>query len=373
MTEIERQISAEIRLNGPVPFSRFMETALYCPVYGFYEKEADTIGRAGHFYTSVSVGPLFGELLAFKFAQWIDGRRVPPEAPVLVEAGAHDGALASDILGWFHFHRPDLYERLGYVVIEPSSRRAAWQNDRLGVHARRLSRVKRVEDLEAVQPGRRAGLDAIIFSNELLDAFPVHRLAWVRQERRWAERGVTLENGRLAWCTMEIQSPDLAGSLPGEGNPLLEYLPDGYVIDVCPAATRWWVAAASVLHSGVMLAIDYGFADEDWLSPARTGGTLRAYRGHQCSDRVLEAAGEQDLTAHVNFPEIIKAGEDAGLETEVFQPQGRFLTRVATEIPPGHSFAPPWDAARNRQFATLAHPDHLGHTFKVLVQGKSLT
>src|SRR5258708_6280467 len=105
-----------------------MEIALYCPDYGFYEKEKDNVGKGGDFFTSVNVGGLFGELLAFQFAEWAEGAgRKPgdgtPRAQVrIVEAGAHDGRLAADILGWLRGRRGEVFEALKYCIVEPSAR-----------------------------------------------------------------------------------------------------------------------------------------------------------------------------------------------------------------------------------------------------------
>src|SRR5262245_25803079 len=102
-----------------------MELALYCPLCGYYEKKEDTTGKRGNFFTSVSVGPLFGELLVFQFTEWLthfeselSKIQTPSDSPVtlqLVEAGAHDGRLARDILTWFRLHRPQLWERVQYT------------------------------------------------------------------------------------------------------------------------------------------------------------------------------------------------------------------------------------------------------------------
>src|SRR5690349_15235751 len=108
-----------------------MELALYCPVYGYYEKEADTVGRRGDFYTSVSVGSLFGELLAFQFADWFEQDEASHGDPtgqlLLVEAGAHDGRLAADVLAWLRHWRPKLFQRIEYRIIESSAVRRGWQ------------------------------------------------------------------------------------------------------------------------------------------------------------------------------------------------------------------------------------------------------
>ncbi|MBW8863462.1 MAG: SAM-dependent methyltransferase, partial [Verrucomicrobia bacterium] len=107
-------IREEIRKSGSISFARFMELALYCPETGYYEKKKDNVGRHGDFITSVSVGSLFGELLAFQFAGWLDELKSQGQNPKIIEAGAHDGKLAAHILGWLQTHRPDLFSELEY-------------------------------------------------------------------------------------------------------------------------------------------------------------------------------------------------------------------------------------------------------------------
>jgi SAM-dependent MidA family methyltransferase len=144
-------------------------------------------------------------------------------------------------------------------------------------------------------------------------------------------------------------------------------LPDLYTVETSPAAESWWRSAAAVLTHGKLVAIDYGFTDAEVFSPARTRGTLRAYHGHRVSDDLLAHPGEQDLTAHVNFSAIQRAGEAAGLKTETFCTQPQFLTRILEQAYDQKTLDQ-WDAKQTRQFHTLTHPEHLGRAFKVLVQ-----
>ena len=111
-----------------------MELALYCPVHGYYETKKDNPGRHGDFYTSVGVGELFGQLLAFQFAEWLEEiKTLNPQLSTfnLIEAGAHDGRLAKDILAWLQLNRPKLFGQIEYWIIEPSPRRQEWQNETL--------------------------------------------------------------------------------------------------------------------------------------------------------------------------------------------------------------------------------------------------
>jgi SAM-dependent MidA family methyltransferase len=398
LNQVFERIAAEISTCGAISCARFMELALYCPVYGYYEKEEDRIGRRGDYYTSVSVGGLFGELLAFQFAEWLaeDGMSGGANERVqLVEAGAHWGNLAGDILGWLRERRPALFGRLDYVIVEPSERRRQWQQRTLEGFG---NQIQWVENLSAFAPVPQSasgsaptGMDSrrpqrvqgIIFSNELLDALPVHRFGWDARQRRWFEWGVTLAGDELVWTRLpgdtQVQPPNLSIPASDPADPtetlrrsdaptLLDVLPDGFTTEVCPAAVEWWRQAASALECGKLLTMDYGLVEEEWFAPERPEGTLRAYYQHRLNPDVLANPGAQDLTAHVNFSAIQDAGEAAGLKTERFLNQAQFLTGIAARIWEKPSGFGPWTPERTRQFKTLTHPEHLGRVFKVLVQ-----
>jgi SAM-dependent MidA family methyltransferase len=356
-------IREEIQQSGAISFARFMELALYCPETGYYESQKDNVGRAGDFITSVSVGSLFGELLACRFAGWLEVLKSDGSKLVIVEAGAHDGRLASDILAWLQLHRPELLDHIQYGILEPSPRRQVWQRERLKTFGSRVRWFTGFEDWKAQGP-RPAG---IVFSNELLDAFPVHRLGWNAAEKKWFEWAVTLVAGEFAWTRLPADRSAITFDLP---LPLLDILPDNYTIETCPAAANWWREAAGLFTRGKLLAIDYGFTDAEMVSPARTRGTLRAYHNHHVSDDLLAHPGEQDLTAHVNFSAIQRAGEEAGLKTESFCTQPQFLTRILEQGLKQNLFRG-WSGKQTRQFQTLTHPEHLGRAFSVLIQTRN--
>ncbi len=362
-----------------------MELALYCPDTGFYEKDDDTIGRHGDFYTSVSVGPVFGELLAFQIADWMvqatgrgespsPGARRSSEAGVenvpgnkflLIEAGAHEGRLAKDILTWLQRRRPELFEQVEYWIVEPSMRRRRWQNETLEEFS---PRVHWADSLAAV--GRATlRLTGVIVANELLDAMPVHRLGWDAQRRVWFEWGVTWKDERFSWT--RLPEAHANSGIPLCLSPeLLEVLPDGFTTEICPLAEKWWGEASGVLQHGKWLTFDYGLESEEFFAPHRAQGTLRAYRKHQRSNDILAYPGQQDITAHVNLSMIRNAGEAAGLRTESLATQAQFLTGIAERFwqAPGRNGL--WTAKQSREFQTLIHPQHLGRAFRVLLQAR---
>lgn len=349
-----------------------MAQALYHPELGYYERAAARIGRGGDFYTSVSVGRVFGELLARRFAAWLG--QLPGERLAILEAGAHDGRLAADILATLRSCAPELIRRTTYGLIEPSPRRREWQAQTLREFA---SQVTWFASLDELAPDSIAG---VIFGNEFLDALPVHRLGWDAPARGWFEWRVGWAGDRFGWVRPPASTTGatlvtpLAGALKSEFGDWLEpelqaALPDGYTLEVRPAATAWWRQAAEALRSGRLVAIDYGFTAAEALRPERTQGTARAYTKHQHADDLLAMPGEQDLTAHVNFTPLIAAGEAAGLTTAGLISQASFLVAAAEAAGEGETFGR-WTAAQRRQFQTLVHPAHLGERFKVLVQSR---
>ena len=243
------------------------------------------MGRRGDFFTSVSVGSLFGELLAFQFAEWLSafGTRGGPPTDggiQVVEAGAHDGRLAQDIMGWLRLRRPDLFATLQYWIIEPSTRRQKWQRGRLREFQQQ---VRWFPDVASLLADHRV-VNGIIFSNEFLDALPVRRLGWDARARTWFEWGVALAGDCFAWARLREgdASPEmLVGLLKGVGllpsAELLAVLPDDFTVEVCPVASQWWHAAARLLaRHGKLVTFDYGLEADEFFAAPRQNGTLRA-------------------------------------------------------------------------------------------------
>jgi SAM-dependent MidA family methyltransferase len=384
LSQLIEKIAAEIRKQGAIPFVRFMELALYCPVYGYYEKEGDTIGRRGDFFTNVSVGTVFGEMLAARFAEWLEScpksKVQSPKSGItrpkmrmneratarlqIVEAGAHRGALAFDILNWLNSQRPGLLGGLEYWIVEPSARRQEWQQTTLAAFPNHVRWAKDLQQLGRAHETA-AGIHGIIFCNELLDAMPARRLGWDALKQCWFEWGVTLDGTRFVWTRMPLPQEKEQTLLGEQAARLREVLPDGFTAEICPAATEWWRQAAECLTEGKLTAIDYGLTEEEFFKPERRDGTLRAYRGHRLSPDVLSDPGEQDITAHVNFGAIQRAGNLAGLSTDGVFYQSQFLTPLVDRV------VGEWTPDRRRQFQTLTHPEHLGRAFRVLVQSRT--
>jgi SAM-dependent MidA family methyltransferase len=179
-----------------------------------------------------------------------------------------------------------------------------------------------------------------------------------------------LDGDRFVWTRLNERSGicNLQSEIRNAPRELLAVLPDGFTTEICPPAEKWWHEAAGVLKQGKLLTLDYGLNGEEFFSPQRANGTLRAYHRHRVAEDVLANPGEQDLTAHVNFTAIQRVGEAAGLKTAMFASQVQFLTGIAQRAWQESSDFGPWTRDHTRQFQTLTHPDHLGRSFRVLLQ-----
>jgi SAM-dependent MidA family methyltransferase len=372
MSNVSQMIAREIRAQGPITFARFMDLALYCPDCGYYEAEADTVGRSGDFITAVSSGELFGQLLAFQFSRWIKARlRQHPHSRTvhIVEAGAHDGRLARDILGWIQENCPDLYGALDYWIVEPSTSRRAVQKTTLRQVDDPLRWAISLEDLWR----RTGGVRGVIFSNELLDAMPVNRYAWDAHQERWFEWGVGQGSNGFEWCRLPGPSSEVRAQLDALCPKAVQaVLPDGYILETSASAGKWWADASKTVEHGWLVTFDYGFKRNELITPERTNGTLRAYSKHRVTDDVLSEPGKQDITAHVDFATIEQIGLDAGLQTHFLDTQSRFIRDVFAEASkPGSPFGD-LSAGQTNQLKALLHPDHFGRSFRALIQSKGV-
>jgi len=359
---IKREIDSSPR--STIPFVRFMELALYHPVYGYYQKNTPKVGREGDFYTSAAVHPVFAETVADKISQLL--RSIESEQPTLVEVGGGTGHLLRHMLERIKEIAPELYAMLRIVSIESSPYHTSLQKQLLGddprpkVWYRSLSEAARMEKLEGV-----------IISNEWFDAFPVHIVE--KHKHGWREVGVTWDSDKQGF--VETFLPDLTAQAAGE----VCDLPAGLQpqrIEVNPHVRETMAQISSMLKRGYVITIDYGDVEEELYHPARDKGTLMCYYRHRASQTPLERVGEQDITAHVNFSALMRWGEKHGLRTCVFQRQDEFLVKsgILAKLQ-NHFDQDPFRSPvmkRNRAIQQLVSPGGMGGVFKVLIQGKEV-
>jgi SAM-dependent MidA family methyltransferase len=337
-----------------------MEACLYHPQHGYYTKRGQSERR--DYITSVDVTPLFGRLLARQFHEmWTLLDRPQPFA--LVEAGAGTGQLAKQILNCARKSLGEFYEAMRYVAVERSAVRRAAQAKNLADHITNKRFCAR-EELPAEIP------QGCIFSNELFDAFAVHRVLGTNEELR--ELYVLSSNSGFCEELGPLSSIAIAEYFDAQGITLRE----GQMAEVNLAACNWIEDAARRLNRGFVLTIDYGHQAQQLYDKHHMRGTLLAYDQHRAGEDFYRAPGEQDLTAHVNFTALDLRGQRSGLTRAGFTPQTNFLLALARHS----NFADLENAGASEHdkiaarslFKTLIHPEGMGETFKVLAQQKEI-
>ena len=297
-SRIRQAIAAD---DGWISFSRYMDLSLYTPGLGYYAGGAVKLGKDGDFTTAPEISALFGATLA-RFASDLFGG-----APLnILEFGAGTGKLAGDL----HSAAAESGTKIAsYQIVEVSSELRARQQ-------RALANYPQVEWLDAPP----AAFTGLVIANEVLDAMPVPLL--VRRDGRWLERGVALDGSDFRFVDRECDQ-GMAGQIPGEPS-----LPDGYLTEVHPQQAGFMRLVGEMLrvgNGGAALMIDYGFPASEYYLPQRSGGTLMCHYRHHAHADPFYLPGLQDITSHIDFSEIARAGLDAGLEVGFYMSQAAFL------------------------------------------------
>ena len=352
-----------------------MDLALYDPGFGYYARAAQRSGRAGDFFTSVDVGPVFGELLEIQLAEMAtlldpDARHPPFD---LVEAGAGSGRLSADILRAAALVHPAFYQQIRLHLVEPSAQARAAQRRTLGDGAGRLT------SSAASLP---EAFEGVVLANELLDALPVHQVVmrheglrevYVDVARATAPHG---DGTELVAREGPPSTPALAAYLERLGVSL----EPGWRTEINLRAVEWIRDASRRLTRGFIVLIDYGHEARDLYSAAHSAGTLTTFAGHTMagpeagSEAVawLRRPGQQDITAHVDFTSVRAAAERQGLTTLGFLDQTYFLLGLLGARNTGSAGRSQESPGSNRAIKTLVLPGGLGSTHKVLILGKGV-
>jgi SAM-dependent MidA family methyltransferase len=353
-------LAERIYNGGPIPFADFMRECLYHPTHGYYSRT--NTRPFGDYYTSVDVHPIFGRLLARQLAEmWV--LLGSPQPFLIVEAGAGVGRLAGHVLDFAARALPAFYAALEYIAVEHSAARRAEHPARLASHIA-AGRVSATAEIPASIP------TGCIFSNELLDAFPTHRV--VMERGALLESCVGLEGGRFTEVLGEPSTPLLAQYFSEQGITLQER----QQAEVCLEACGWIESAGRALGRGFVITIDYGHEAPALYGERHNRGTLLAYRDHRVTENILEAPGGQDLTSHVNFTALDLWGRRGGLARTGLVTQSQFLVALGR----GNEFADLYEPGQTEieklrarlLLKNLIHPEGLGEKFQVLIQHKGI-
>jgi SAM-dependent MidA family methyltransferase len=360
-TPLAALLAERIGARGPMTFAEYMDACLYHPAYGYYS--GSSLRRLADYYTSVDVHPIFGRLLARQFmGMWeILGR---PRPFWLIEAGAGPGGLAAHILDFAaEDTASEFYPALRYCAVEVSATRRKALTAKLERHIG-AGRAFCTSELPTDIP------EGCVFSNELFDALPVHR--------------VVVEGGELREIYVDLQGESLVDRLAAPSTPeLASYfaqqqirLAEGQQAEAGLAACQWIEEAGRKLGRGFVLTVDYGYEARDLYDERHLSGTLLAYEQHRAGEDFYRAPGEQDLTAHVNFSAMERWGARAGLGRTGLISQAHFLMALAGVSDFADLRRPEQSESEQLRarllFKNLVNPEGMGETFRVFVQHKGI-
>ena len=363
MNSLSEEIRNLIINKGRITFEQFMDTALYHPEYGYYTSKKARIGKDGDYYTSSDVHRAFGVCIMRQIEEM---NVILNHSPLnVVEVGAGKGLLCADILLSAREKSPTLFKEIRYFIVEKSPEFIERQKR----HIEELGLMDKVSWVPEIKEAL-SGNIGIVLSNELIDAFPVHKVIY--SNGRWNEIYVTLENGILTEKEDSISDQRLADFLTGlEGS-----FDDRYTTEVNLKAIDWIKGVGNSLQKGFVITIDYGYPRKELYSVERNRGTLMCYFRHQASEDPYLNIGEQDITTHIDFTSLAEAGKAAGLEVAGFTDQSYFLMGSGIE----EEFQQLEDLnaknigafKNNVTLKKLLIPGGMGSTFKVLIQHKGM-
>src|SRR5438046_4860881 len=307
-----------------------MRQGLSHPVPGYYSSGRCAIGRGGDYFTNVSVGPVFGQLLAVQFAEiWEHLGKI--DNFIIVEQGAHHGEFARNLLEAARKSRPDFFAALRYQIIEPYPVLQDRQSETLAGFKGKIEWRESIDALETFV--------GIHFSNELLDAVPVHLI--VSEETKngitnWLEKFVTLNGDEFAFVDQSIGNRKLRDHLQK-----LPARPASYETEVNLAALDWIENVSRKLKRGYVIAADYGYPRDEFYARHRSGGTLQVRAQHRLLASPFEQIGHADMSTHVEWTSIAECAEACGLQVKGFTDQHHFVTGILSELGRGGSSEPP--------------------------------
>jgi SAM-dependent MidA family methyltransferase len=343
-------IRDDIAANGGwIPFARYMELALYAPGLGYYTAGARKLGREGDFITAPEMTPLYGQTLARQAAQVLESG-----LDQILEIGAGSGTLAAALL--VELERLDRLPR-HYYILEVSPDLRERERDLLALKVPHLlERVIWLNRLPTLYPG-------LIIGNEVLDAMPVHMVRTGASGLE--EAGVTLKDETFAWAYRPAAAELLSAAVALQ-------LPERYQTEIQLVARGFVRTLAQSMARGVILLIDYGFPAHEYYHAQRSEGTLMCHYRHRAHADPFFLPGLQDITSHIDFSAVARAGGEAGLELLGYAGQAQFLincgiTDIMLRTPPENVAAYLPQAAAAQQ---LLSPSEMGELFKVIAFGK---
>ena len=367
--ELSTRIAAEIaRHGGWLSFARYMEMALYEPGLGYYSNPGQVFGAAGDFVTAPELTPLFGATLARQVSPWLKDPALAGSGQVVLEVGGGSGMLAAQLLNALDNVG---HHEVRYLILELSAERREHQRQTLKSLAPGL--MDRVGWLDTF-PESFAG---VVVANELLDAMPVQLFEWQADaEAELQEMGVTWVDGQFAWAPHPADAvlTETVTALRNRLGPEGAQWHSPYRSEICPAQQAWMRTLADCMTAGVVMLLDYGFAEPEYYHPQRDQGTLMCHYRHRSHADPFLWPGLSDITAHVDFTALARAATAEGFSLVGYTSMAAFLLNAGlldelADLPrEPESF---W-FAQAQAVQQLISEAEMGELFKVIAFEKNL-
>lgn len=352
------EIKRRIRAQGPMTFAEFMGLALYSPQGGYYTSDIDRWGLEGDYVTNIDISPLFARSMAKQIAE-MHALLGSPDAFTLIEAGAGRGLLSKGVYDELKDLSPALQKTIRIKLVEKN------HHIKEKIKGALPENFSWHEDMSEIP----AGITGCVISNELIDALPVHRVTFKDNDLHEICTGLDGEN--LVDVTTELSNDALRQYFIEPGVTLAE----NQIAEVNLQALDWIAATADIINKGFIITIDYGVPARELYAPER-GSTIHCHYQHTLSKNPYERVGDQDITAHVDFSALVRAGCAAGAKLTGFTTQKNFLLGLGImdeAIEPANiDLANYENIKRNQMIKELILPGGMGDVFKVLIQHKGV-
>ena len=352
-TDLISEIKKQIEKKGRITFAEFMDIALYWPGKGYYTSENVRWGKDGDYLTSIDVSPVFGRLLAYQINEMWQNLGSPPQFSI-IEVGAGREELSFHIRDTIKKLFPEFYKTADFQLVDVNPIHIQKLEERTSFHS----------SIEDIKPG----ITGCIISNELIDAFPVHRVVEMDGLK---EIYVGYEDAGFMEIRGELSTSGLNDYLEKIGIKLEQ----GQKAEINLKALDWIKSIGALLERGFVITIDYGLPARELFRHNRNGNLL-CYHRHTMNNNPFHHIGYQDITAKVDFTSLAAAGRDAGLEVTGFTTQFYFFMGIGAlgefkeveELNIGNLDAFQW----NQGIKELMLPGGMGDDFKVLIQHKDV-
>lgn len=348
--------------NPPWSFATFMEIALYDPDLGYYTKVRNKLGKEGDFYTSNHVHPVFSETFGRFF---LDVLIQEDMESIICEWGAGDGAFAYHVLSYIRSQNIEVFQNMTYYIVESSPHHQSILTEKLSSFSDQIRIFSTFEEMKDDMPH----FKGILFSNELIDAFPVHIVEKYKDSIR--EVLVEEDEGELIESLAICENDQIQEWF----NQFGPHLPEGHRIEVNLAMKEWLLKVSSWLDKGMIVTVDYGYHNDEFERPERKEGSIRGYRNHEMIKNPLKYPGDMDLTSHIQWDAYNQIARSEELTKVCFERQDKFLLKAGlftflqnpTDLNPFSD-----EFKKNRAIQSFVHPSGISSSFQVNIHGRGL-